>query len=350
MKYKKIPAGSLFIITLLIFISSCNEREQPRAVDPAFYYWKSVWQLSPFEEARLDGLHVKTIYIKFFDIEWDEPSRSPRPVAKLRNTGYTLKKDMFVIPTVFITNECMQKMEPSKIGELANNIYSLTLSIIEANGFNSIAEIQFDCDWTASSKDNYFSLLATTRSLWNKTKIPLSATIRLYQVKFLARAGTPPVDKGLLMCYNMGNLKDPATSNSIIEADELKKYTGNLSGYPLPLDVAFPLFSWKVLFRNNSYSGLIQDLPDSIFKSAFAKQRGNRFEIWKDTLLQGYELRNGDIIRSEQSTVPEILAAADEVKHRLKNTRPRVSLYHLDSVILNKYSIHELESIYCRLR
>ena len=32
----------------------------------------------------------------------------------------------------------------------------------------------------------------------------------------------------------MGNLTDPSTRNSILETAELKKYTGNLSTYPLP--------------------------------------------------------------------------------------------------------------------
>jgi hypothetical protein len=152
------------------------------------------------------------------------------------------------------------------------------------------------------------------------------------------------------MCYNMGNLKNPATKNSIIETEELKKYLGNLSNYALPLDVALPLFDWKVLFRNNTYTGLIENLPDAVLINSFALKKENRFELLKDTLLQGYDLKKGDILRSEQSDYSEILSAAGEVNKRLKNTRPRVSLYHLDSVILNKYTLHELEAIYNSMR
>ena len=72
----------------------------------------------------------------------------------------------------------------------------------------------------------------------------------------------------------------------------------------------------------------------------------NRYRILKDTLLQGYNLRKGDMIRNEQSDIKEVLAAAKEVSKQLKNTQLRVSLYHLDSVILSKYTTHELESIY----
>jgi hypothetical protein len=37
---------------------------------------------------------------------------------------------------------------------------------------------------------------------------------------------------------------------------------------------------------------------------------------------------------------------AGEINNQLKNTEVSVSLYHLDSVTLNKYTTHELESIY----
>ena len=148
------------------------------------------------------------------------------------------------------------------------------------------------------------------------------------------------------MCYNMGNLKDPATKNSILETTELKKYIGNLSSYPLPLDIALPLFDWKVLYRNNFYKGLIQNLPDEAFSKSFSKKNDNNYQVLKDTLLQGYDLRKGDIIRNEQSDISEILAASKLINNQLKNTRLRVSLYHLDSLILSKYTNHELESIY----
>jgi hypothetical protein len=94
------------------------------------------------------------------------------------------------------------------------------------------------------------------------------------------------------------------------------------------------------------YTGLIQGLPSTAFSNSFCTRTGNRYRILKDTLLQGYDLKKGDMLRDEQSDINEVLAAAKEISKQIKNTRLRVSLYHLDSVILSKYSIHELESIY----
>jgi hypothetical protein len=345
-KYKDI-IGSILVLLMVVFFS-CNENKTSRNIEPSFYYWKSVFKLNHFEKQRLDSLHVKTIYIKFFDVDWDDVLKAPSPVAKLQATSYKLPEDIQIIPTVFITNECIQKIDSLQIPALAVNINVLINGIIKANSFKSFTEIQIDCDWTTTSRAKYFALL---RAIKKQSGIAtLSATIRLHQVKFLNKTGIPPVDKGLLMCYNMGNLKNAATKNSILETEELKKYIGNLSTYSLPLDVALPLFEWKVLFRNNLYTGLIETLPDSLLTGSFVTKNENRFEVLKDTLLQGYDLRKGDILRNEQSNYAEILSAAAAINTRLKNTHPRVSLYHLDSVLLNKYSLHELETIYNSLR
>ena len=147
----------------------------------------------------------------------------------------------------------------------------------------------------------------------DKYQYPISATIRLHQIKFLAKTGVPPVSKGLLMCYNMGNLKNPATKNSIIETEELKKYIDNLAAYPLPLDVALPLFNWKVLFRNNTYAGLIQNLPDSLLTNPFISKAGNRYLFLKDSLLAGYPFKKGDVLRNEQSEYSEIISTAGAI-------------------------------------
>ncbi|MFM6926186.1 MAG: hypothetical protein ACKOU7_11840 [Ferruginibacter sp.] len=355
------------ILTLLhlCFLFSCKEKEH-RQVSPSFYYWKTTLNLSDTEKQELESLHVKTIYLKFFDVDWNEVYKTPEPVAKLQAANIPadplgkLSGSIRVIPTVFITNECIQKLDSADAGTLAIQICELIKFTRNSNqwlyhsSFADTSEIQIDCDWTASTKNKYFGLLTVLKEHIHKDdggrKYRLSCTIRLHQVKFVSKTGIPPVDRGLLMCYNMGNLKDPATKNSIIETEELKKYTGNLSGYPLPLDVAFPLFDWKVLYRNNVYTGLIQDLPYEALNSSCCSKNGNRYQVLKDTLLQGYDLRKGDMIRDEQSDIKEVLAAAKEIGKHLKNTPLRVSLYHLDSVILSKYSTHELENIYNSLR
>jgi len=331
----------LFFLTTGLF--SCNEKTEVKNVERSFYYWKSVVKPTDFELRRLDSLNVQTIYLKFFDVDWNPGSKQVIPVAKMQASDKRLFQRYKIIPTVFITNECIQQIDSFQCIALAGKINGLIKNLCLVNQIKPIKEIQIDCDWTVSTAKKYFMLLNAIHQL---SQTNLSATIRLHQIKFFFKTGVPPVNRGLLMCYNMGNLKNPATKNSIIETAELKKYTANLSRYPLPLDIAFPLFGWKVLFRDQIYKGLIENLQEDIFTRSFSTNKNGRIEILKDTLLAGYDLKKGDMLRSEESDISTILDAAKEVNLHLKNTRQRVSLYHLDSVTLKKYTTHELESIY----
>ena len=346
--YKVYKAPVMLLLPLSVIVSiSCNNEKKVRQIEPAFYYWKSDFRLSGFEKLRINSLRTTTLYIKFFDVDWDEAINQPVPKAKIsfKDSSY---KSFAIIPTIFITNECIQKIDSTQVIPLAEKTIGLIRQIISANTFQSIAELQFDCDWTATTRAKYFLLLSTIKKM--QPEIPVSATIRLHQIKYSGKTGIPPVDRGLLMCYNMGNLKNPATQNSILETTELQKYTASLSSYPLPLDIGLPLFSWQVLFRNNSYAGLIENMPDSILQNGLFERKGNRYRLLKDSLVEGYALQKDDVLRDEQIDFKELLSTAAIINGKLKNTPCRVSFYHLDSVILKKYSLNELETVFNSLR
>lgn len=340
-------AVCLALISTVALLQSCNDAttRTPRITTPAFYYWKSNFQVSPYEKQCLDSLAVKTLYVKFFDVDWDDLTHQPIPKAMVRFTdtpAYT------IIPTVFITNQTLQQLSIAQAEALSAKIIQLINSIQTNYSLPTPGEVQIDCDWSETTRDKYFALLKKIKAGFPSSQ--LSATIRLYQTKYYERAGVPPVDKGLLMCYNMGNLKNPASGNSIIENKELEKYIGNLGSYPLPLDVALPIFSWKVWFSKGEYKGIIQELPDSLLKSPVLAASGNQYQVLKDTVLGGYPLQVGDMLRNETSDYPVVMAAAKSISTKLKNTQCRVSLYHLDAVLLSKYSLHELESMLNGLR
>jgi hypothetical protein len=149
------------------------------------------------------------------------------------------------------------------------------------------------------------------------------------------------------MAYNMGNLKDPSTANSILDTKELKKYTGSLSSYTLPLDAALPLFEWNVLFRNDQYAGLAEFAGNSFLSSSnISKISGNRYLVIRDTVVNGYSFLKDDVLRHEESNYEEILAAEKILSENLSGSGHRLSLFHLDSLILKKYTSHELEDIF----
>jgi hypothetical protein len=293
---------------------------------------------------------VSTLYLKCFDVDWDNNLSRPVPVATLRikDDGY-LRDSLHIIPVVFITNACIRNIDSLQAEKMGAGIVRLVEDICETDALK-FTELQVDCDWTEQTKKNYFTLLrAVKKSLSNERE--LSATIRLYQIKYRSKTGVPPIDRGLLMAYNMGNLKNPSTENSILDSREIKKYTGNLSSYPLPLDVALPLFSWKVLFRRNSYAGLIENLPDTFLNTRVTEHlSGNRYLVRTDTVINGYTFFRDDIIRKEESNYDEIVSAEKILVGNIRGTHLRVALFHLDSLILKKYTTHELENIFNGLR
>jgi hypothetical protein len=351
-RYKAIKYSiNLLLFTSCFLFAACHKHSSQKKITRSFYYWKSILRLSDFEKNTLDTLQVKNLYVKFFDVDWniDKEEADPRAIVRIVDTTYLRTNKINIIPVVFITNECIQKLDSAHVNILATKISDLLKNILSINRIYKVSELQIDCDWSASTKDNYFALLRLIKSNSETITDDLSCTIRLHQVKYLFKSGIPPVDKGLLMCYNMGNIREPTTTNSILEINELKKYIGNLSTYPLPLDVAFPLFEWYVLFRNNRYKGLIEKL-DLLDSGAIKEMNDRTFLLLKDTTINGIALKKDDIIRREWSDYNEIMKTADLITEKLKTQDINLSLFALDSVILSKHPTNELENIYNSLR
>jgi DNA-binding TFAR19-related protein (PDSD5 family) len=328
---------------LLLLFCSCNEREE-RNVQHSFYYWKTVFNLTPKEQETLKQQGIQNLYVKFFDVDWNESTQSAEPVAK---SVFDQKQPsgVSITPVVFITQEPLQKQDTSALATLAANISNLLSSIASNNGLNLSAEVQLDCDWTAKTKDAYFYLINQLKKQPFFQKKTVSATIRLHQLKFVTQNGVPPVDKGLLMCYNMGNLRHPQTENSIIDEDELKKYINNLEKYSLPLHVALPVFDWYVLFEANTYKGLLRDFTiDGI------KETKGRIDFDRDTVINGYSFKTGQWLRHERSDAAIVKKCAERISRKLKSKELTVILYHLDSRHLSKYNQNELESFYNSFR
>jgi hypothetical protein len=336
-------AFSLSISYVLLSIAACfsfgcTTPTTAPIVNTGFYYWRSTFQLAPLEKSTLQDLAAKHLYAKFFDVEWDDVTQRPQPIATIKFKD-SIPASITVTPVVFITNETLQQADTTQVNELAKNINKLLTSITSHNLISLSTEVQIDCDWTVSTKDKYFGLLQQLKqeSFFDQKK--LSATIRLHQLKFTNQTGIPPVDKGLLMCYNMGNLRHKETSNSIIETSELDKYIKSLRNYPLHLDVALPLFDWYVWFSKNQFRGLFypQQLP--------LLPTGEKVTFARDTVINGYAFQAGDWLRYENSSINELKTVAQRLKNKLPAEERTILLYHLDENVLSKYQNNEIKNL-----
>lgn len=327
-------------------LASCRDRGADAPAERSFYYWKSNYSLSPVEVKALDSLNVKTLYIKFFDVDLS-PTGSAMPVAPIHFTQLP-SGDTKVIPTVFITQACMNSLHGGDIDSLALHMSFLLSQIIDFTKLKNIPEIQIDCDWTARNANAFFSLLNAFKSQPVMRRRQLSATIRLYQLKFISKVGVPPVDRGMLMCYNMGDLTDPAARNSIVDVDILKQYASSMKSYPLPLDIAFPMFEWAVLFRDWKYKALLRDIDTAALGSIAVRKALTTYVVRADTIFHGYAVRTGDVIRFEDVSTDALTDATKLAADNLVHTPGRVAFFHLDSSAIAKYHVETLDRLYRR--
>ena len=176
----------------------------------------------------------------------------------------------------------------------------------------------------------------------------LSCTIRLNQVKYQSLNGIPPADKGLVMIYGMGNLKKPGNHNSILDAGEAEAYLKYLNSYPLPVDIALPLFEWCILFRDNQFRGILHDVQTASVKTCplFRQKEDNLYTCIADSTWQGYRFKTNDVIRLESPSLKDIQGIARYSSARVKDKDINVILFACDSITLNKFSTNEMEAVY----
>ena len=296
----------IFSIVSFIFIQS--KKTNPLII--SFYSW----------ENSSDSENIKEkLYIKVLDIAYS---------TKLEIIKTQLKsKPKNFVPVVYITNETMKNMDYS----LVSNAILKTLKNLDFN------EVQIDCDWSDSSQSNYFKLLKDLKEKLNKT---ISATIRLHQIKYHSKTGIPPVDYGVLMYYNMSNIGDFNTKNSILDNDIAKKYHYNFDTYKLKLKLALPLYSQAIQFRDNKSLSIFEGIEKKDFDSNFEEISPNIYKALNSFYFKGRYIYKEDIFRFEDSQEKEIKIALNDFLDLSKNRFDEVIFYTLK--YKNKYNLEDL--------
>ena len=293
-----------------MLLSACAGKgggERTRAV----YYWSTVLDIDTAKTAFLKAHGVRRMYVRYFDVVPGEGGR-PVPNATLRFKT-AVPEGLDVVPTVYIVNECMA----GDTAGLAEKIFSRVVQISETNGVKGVSEVKVDCDWTRRTRSRYFGFLRTLVALAGSEGIDVSATIRLHQ---LAEA-PPPVERGVLMMYNTGDFTDIMCQKPILDMADAVPYLRHLSGYKLPLASAYPIYSWRILFRGGKYVGIMHrddDLP----------------------VLQG------DTIVERTPSIDDILEAARAVAARRRDAAQEVILFDLSNQNITRYNPYDYEKIY----
>ena len=257
------------------------------------YYWRTDLRLDSTERVFLSQYNINKVYCRYFDVVMNDDDTEPSPNATISFSD-TLPAGIEIIPTIYITEDCMHK--PHK--DLAKKIVDRILQMNETNDISNVCEIQIDCDYTSKSRQTYYKFLEEVRHQLSSKKYQLSTTIRLHQLSMPA----PPADYGVLMVYNTGNPLKWQERNPILDYRDVYPYLSRLNDYPLPLATAYPVYQW---------------------------------------------IRNIQNVRVEHTVEAEEIL---KVKHAMEKERPGLSrsiiTYHLETDNINRYKPETYEEIY----
>lgn len=336
--------GILLFVILAVMAVGCEKVSSGGlpAAAPSMYYWRTSWQIDSAEQAFLDENGVKKIYLRLFDVVVRDGKCVPSATISFNDT---LADTLRVIPTIFITEECLRA---DTVG-LAMHIVERVGKMCATHRLPNVCELQLDCDWTPSSREAYYALLNRVRNLLRVQNWQLSATIRLHQLSQPA----PPVDYGVLMLYNTGDMRRRDSRNPIFATEDVEPYLKNLKSYDLPLCAAYPNYRWQRLFSGERFKGLLysENLRDSTVYEPLAGD--SLYRVVQGRVLHGVLQGGYDVHLSPGDEVVVSRPNADEVMrlaHRLEDARPglhaQTIFYHLDSHSLKNYNTQQYEALF----
>ncbi len=308
----------LALLMVLVGAIGCSTQPKPAEnpvalfTEPSIYHWKTTFETDSTSLNFLRQHDIKRIYLRMFDIAFER--QEVNPIATTRFSS-PIPEGIEVVPVVYITIDALREMK-GKEAEYAELIVNRVEAMCNYNKLGTIGELQFDCDWTTTTKHSYTLLCGEAKRILEERGVDLSITVRLHQ---LAET-PPPADRGVLMLYNMGAIKNRQTRNSILDIEDAKPYLQKNHRYPIPLAYAYPTFGWGVRFYGDSFDAIVSE-QDKVYGSGY--------------------------IRWERATADEILEVKALVEQRLGKPSYGNIIYHLDNSQLNHYTHDEISQMLC---
>ena len=239
----------LLLFAAVLTVVGCQQQQPVLSEERAVYYWRTELRLDSVERAFLSDHHIDKVYCRYFDVVMRDGEPMPNATIAFLDS---LPQGVELVPTVYITEDCMHQHHPRLAERLVRRIAQMN----ETNDIGGVSEIQIDCDYTARSRQVYYDFLKEVAERLPTLDTPfstLSVTIRLHQLAMEA----PPCDYGVLMLYNTGDPRKfmerrsadgrllEEGRNPILDLRDVQPYMRYLADYPLPLAAAYPIYSWQ---------------------------------------------------------------------------------------------------------
>ena len=303
-------------ITLIIVITAmaagllaCCSRQSGPGMHSA-YYWSTTFKLDDGPRQFMSRHGVKRLYVRYFDVV--DKDGEPQPNATVRFAQQP-PRGVEVVPTVFVMPNCLG----GDVAGLAGKVVRRVAQISEQNGVDGVDEMQIDCDWTASTQQAFFAFMRAVRSEARKHRMGTSVTIRLHQLS----QTPPPADRGVLMLYNTGDVRNFECSKPILDIADVRPYLKRLGGYKLPLAAAYPTFRLDVLFREGEFVGIVHRKDE-------------------------YPILPTDSIAVRQPTLADVMAVKRAVGREKASVNSEIIIYDISSPSYKHFNTNDYEEIF----
>ena len=309
MTMKLSTAVVCFLLSMGLTLSCSKPKPMPTTVR-SVYYWSTTLNMDSVKTAFMRNYDISRMYIRYFDVVADQSGRAV-PNATLK-FATAVPQGIDVVPTVFVMPECLRQDR----SRLASLIVKRVVQMNETNDVYNVNEIQIDCDWTRSTRLLYYEFMRAMMRECHSRHLKLSSTIRLHQ---LAQT-PPPADRGVLMMYNTGDATDIRCHKPILDMYDAAPYLPRLNDYKLKLSTAYPIFTWRILFRGGGFVGFIHNDGE-------------------------YPILPSDSIALRQPSAADIIEAVNVIGIRRPDANNEIILFDLNNHNINRLKHKDYEKI-----
>ena len=298
-----------FLLSIGLTLSCSKPKPMPTTMR-SVYYWSTTLSMDSVKTAFMRNYDISRMYIRYFDVVADQSGRAV-PNATLK-FATDVPQGIDIVPTVFVMPECLRQDR----SRLASLIVKRVVQMNETNDVYNVKEIQIDCDWTQSTRQLYAEFMQAMMRECHSRHLKLSSTIRLHQ---LAQT-PPPADRGVLMMYNTGDATDIRCHKPILDMHDAAPYLPRLNDYKLKLSTAYPIFTWRILFRGGRFVGFIHNDGE-------------------------YPILPSDSIALRQPSAADIIEAVNVIGSRRPDANNEIILFDLNNHNINRLKHKDYEKI-----
>lgn len=298
-----------FLLSMGLTLSCSKPKPMPTTMR-SVYYWSTTLNMDSVKTAFMRNYDISRMYIRYFDVVADQSGRAV-PNATLK-FATDVPQGIDIVPTVFFMPECLRQDR----SRLASLIVKRVVQMNETNDVYNVKEIQIDCDWTQSTRQLYAEFMQAMMRECHSRHLKLSSTIRLHQ---LAQT-PPPADRGVLMMYNTGDATDIRCHEPILDMHDAAPYLPRLNDYKLKLSTAYPIFTWRILFRGGRFVGFIHNDGE-------------------------YPILPSDSIALRQPSAADIIEAVNVIGSRRPDANNEIILFDLNNHNINRLKHKDYEKI-----